>query len=205
LRKYSIYTTEKLSHASEQNSSAANFTPMETTFNVLGRNEVSATNQTIFDTLSKSIGFVPNLYANFANSDNALSAFLTAQGAKTSLTGKEKEIANLIVSQVNTCEYCLSAHTKFAKMNGFSDEQVLEIRRGQVSFDSKYDALVKLAKSIAENKGHVGANAIDTFIAQGYSKENLIDVIMLAGLRIITNYVYAVTQPPVDFPAVPEL
>jgi uncharacterized peroxidase-related enzyme len=178
---------------------------METTFNVPGRNEVSAANQTIFDTLSKSIGFVPNLYANFAYSDNALSAFLTAQGAKTSLTGKEKEIINLIVSQVNTCEYCLSAHTKFAKMNGFTDEQVMEIRRGQASFDPKFNALVKLAKSIAENNGHAGAGDIDAFIAEGYSKETLIDVIMLAGLRIITNYVYAVTHPPVDFPAVPAL
>lgn len=178
---------------------------METTFNVPGRNEVSEANQTIFDTLSKSIGFVPNLYANFAYSDNALSAFLAAQGAKTSLTGKEKEIVNLIVSQVNTCVYCLSAHTKFAKMNGFTDEQIMEIRGGQASFDARYDALVKLAKSIAENKGHADTAVVDTFIAQGYSKGSVIDVILLAGLRIITNYVYALTNPPVDFPSVPSL
>ncbi|GGA96238.1 carboxymuconolactone decarboxylase family protein [Mucilaginibacter rubeus] len=88
---------------------------METTFNVPERNEVSEANQAIFDTLSKSIGFVPNLYANFAYSNNALATFLAAQGAKTSLTGKEKEIVNLIVSQVNTCEYCLAAHSKSLK------------------------------------------------------------------------------------------
>ncbi|SDH36005.1 hypothetical protein ACRQ5D_32765 [Mucilaginibacter sp. P25] len=63
---------------------------METTFNVPGRNEVSAANQAIFDTLIKAIGFVPNLYANFAYSGDALSAFLTIQGAKTSLTIKKK-------------------------------------------------------------------------------------------------------------------
>ncbi|TFF35489.1 carboxymuconolactone decarboxylase family protein [Mucilaginibacter psychrotolerans] len=178
---------------------------MENIFNVPDRNEVSAANQTIFDTLKKSLGFVPNLYANFAYSDDALSAFLAAQGAKSSLTGKEKEIVNLVVSQVNTCVYCLSAHSKFAKMNGFSDEQIMEIRSGSASFDPKYDALAKLAKSIAENKGQAAPAIVENFLNQGYSKGSIIDVVMLAGLRIITNYVYALTSPPVDFPAVPAL
>lgn len=178
---------------------------METIFNVPGRNEVSAANQTIFDALNKSIGFVPNLYASFANSEHALFTFVTAQAAQTSLTGKEKEIVNLIVSQVNNCAYCLSAHTRFAKMNGFSDEDIMEIRKGRMPANPKYDALVKLAKSIAENKGHADQQTLNNFIGQGYTKGTAVDVVMLAGLRIITNYVYALTQPPVDFPAVFEL
>ncbi|MGP2550052.1 hypothetical protein [Mucilaginibacter rubeus] len=81
----------------------------------------------------------------------------------------------------------------------------MDIRSGQASFDPKYDALVKLAKSIAKNKGRADPALVDKFIGVGYTKENVIDVIMLAGLRIITNYVYAITQPSVDFPAVPAL
>jgi len=181
------------------------FASMENIFTVPDRNEVSAGNQTIFDTLKKSIGFVPNLYANFAFSDEALNTFLTAQGSKSSLTGKEKEIINLVVSQVNDCEYCLSAHSKFASMNGFSDEQIMEIRGGHASFDSKYDALVKLAKSVAANKGHAEPEIVENFLSNGYTKGSIIDVIMLTGLRIITNYVYAMTNPTIDFPAVKAL
>ncbi|GAA4318054.1 peroxidase-related enzyme [Mucilaginibacter gynuensis] len=178
---------------------------MENIFTVPERNQVSEGDQAIFDTLQKSLGFVPNLYANFAYSEHALSAFLTAQGAKSSLSNKEKEIVNLVVSQVNNCEYCLSAHSKFAKMNGFSDEQIIGIRKGEASFDPKFDALVKLAKSIAENQGHADAETVKAFLAQGYSKGTVIDVIFLTGLRIITNYVYALTKPTVDFPAVPAI
>lgn len=178
---------------------------MENMFSVPERNEVSEANQSIFDNLKKSLGFVPNLYANFAYSDNALAVFLAAQNGKSSLSSKEKEIVNLVVSQVNTCEYCLSAHSKFAKMNGFSDEQILEIRGGRASFDPKYDALSKLSKSVAENKGHADPSVVEKFLSQGYSKGALVDVIMLTGLRIITNYVFALTNPPVDFPAVPQL
>ncbi len=41
---------------------------MNTTFNVPTRNEVSTTNQQIFDSLEKAVGFVPNIYATLASS-----------------------------------------------------------------------------------------------------------------------------------------
>ena len=46
------------------------------TFNVPTRAEVSENNQAIFDQLEKGLGFVPNLYATFAHSENALGNFL---------------------------------------------------------------------------------------------------------------------------------
>ena len=81
------------------------------TINVPKREEVSAANQAIFDNLEKAVGFVPNLFATYAHSENALGNYLTLSNGKTSLKAKEKEVVNLAVSQVNNCIYCLSAHT----------------------------------------------------------------------------------------------
>ena len=106
------------------------------TFNVPKRDDVSTTNQAIFDSLKKAIGFVPNLYATYAYSDNALKNYLDFANAKTSLKAKEKEVVNLAVSEVNQCEYCLSAHTAIGKMNGFTDDQILDLRAGQAPFDT---------------------------------------------------------------------
>jgi AhpD family alkylhydroperoxidase len=44
--------------------------------------------------------------------------------SKSSLRAKEKEVINLVVSQVNSCDYCLEAHKALGKMSGFSGEQV---------------------------------------------------------------------------------
>jgi len=118
---------------------------MSLKFNVPKRNEVSATNQAIFDNLEKGIGFVPNLFATYAHSDNALKNFLDFANAPTSLKAKEKEAVYLAVSEVNKCSYCLSAHTAVAGMNGFNPEQILELRAGRSSSDSKLDALARLA------------------------------------------------------------
>ncbi|WP_299799596.1 carboxymuconolactone decarboxylase family protein [uncultured Maribacter sp.] len=170
------------------------------TFNVPTREEVSGNNQAIFDNLEKALGFVPNLYATYANSDTALENYLNFANAKTSLSAKEKEVVNLAVSEVNNCIYCLSAHTAIGKMNGFNDEQILELRAGKASFDSKLDALARLAKNITENRGRTDEKVLENYFAAGYTKANLIDTISLVGDKTISNYVHSTTQVPVDFP-----
>ncbi|MHA7059955.1 carboxymuconolactone decarboxylase family protein [Aquimarina sp. M1] len=176
-----------------------------TTFNVPTKEEVNATNQAIFDNLTNALGFVPNLFATYAHSETALENYLNLSNAKTSLRAKEKEVVNLAVSQVNNCTYCLSAHTAIAKMNGFTDEQILELRAGYASFDGKLDALAKVAKHITENRGHADQDVVENFFAAGYDKGNLIDTIVLVGDKTISNYIHSTTQIPVDFPLVQPL
>lgn len=170
------------------------------TFNVPKREEVSSNNQVIFDNLEKAVGFVPNLFATYAHSENALGNYLNLSNAKTSLKAKEKEAVNLAVSEVNNCIYCLSAHTAIGKMNGFTDDQILELRSGNASFDNRLDALAKLAKNITENRGATDATVLNNFFAAGWTKENLIDTIVLVGDKTISNYINNTTEVPVDFP-----
>ncbi len=170
------------------------------TFNIPKREEVSSNNQAIFDNLEKAVGFVPNLFATYAHSENALGNYLNLSNAKTSLKTKEKEVVNLAVSEVNNCVYCLSAHTTIGKMNGFTDEQILELRAGEASFDNRLDALAKLAKNITENRGATSPEVLENFFEAGWTKENLIDTIVLVGDKTISNYINNTTEVPVDFP-----
>lgn len=146
------------------------------------------------------MGFVPNIYATYAYSDNALGRYLTFSSGKTSLSNREKEAIFLVVSQVNNCVYCQAAHTAIGKMNGFTDEEIIELRKGSASFDKKIDALVKLAKSIIENRGKISDDVLNTFYAAGYNHENLIDTIVTVGDKTITNFLHKVTNIPLDFP-----
>ncbi|SIN75851.1 carboxymuconolactone decarboxylase family protein [Algoriphagus halophilus] len=170
-----------------------------TAFSVPARNEVSATNQAIFDQLNKALGFVPNLYATIGYSDNGLERYLNFQNAKTSFSNKEKEAINLVVSEVNGCIYCLSAHTVIGKMNGFSDEQLLDIRK-EKSDNPKLRALVVLAADITRNKGNVNEENLENFFEQGYTKEHLVDLILQVSDKTAMNYLHNLTKVPVDFP-----
>jgi len=173
-------------------------------FTVPTREQVAPANQAIFDNLNKALGFVPNLYAAIAYSENGLGKYLAYQNAKTSLSNKEKEAVNLIVSQINRCVYCQSAHTVIGKMNGFTDDQVLDIRRGKAT-NAKLNSLVKLAGSITKNRGKADASLVDDFFAQGYTNENLVDLILQVSDKTAMNYLHNLIQIPVDFPLAPSL
>ncbi|MGS0525861.1 carboxymuconolactone decarboxylase family protein [Zobellia nedashkovskayae] len=174
-------------------------------FNVPTREEVSKTNQTIFDNLEKGVGFVPNLFATYAYSENALANYLALSNAKTSLNAKQKEVVNLAVSQVNECSYCLAAHTAIGKMNGFSDSEILELRAGKASFDNKLNALASFAKNVTENRGAADSSVVENFLNAGWTKENLVDTIVLVGDKTISNYLHKTTDVPVDFPEAAQL
>ncbi len=168
-------------------------------FTVPTREQVAPANQEIFDSLNKALGFVPNLYAAIAHSENGLAKYLAYQNAKTSLSNKEKEAVNLIVSQVNNCIYCQSAHTVLGKMNGFTDGQILDIRSGNAA-DPKLNALVALAASITKNRGSAEQVLVDDFFAQGYNNANLVDLVLQVSDKTAMNYLHNLTQIPVDFP-----
>ena len=175
------------------------------TFSIPGKSEVSETNQSLFDNLQKNLGFVPNLYAYFAKNDTALSDYLKLQNRKSTLSGKEREIVNLVTSQINGCRYCQSAHTVLGKMHGFTEEQILEIRRGSASFNDKFHALATFTAAVVKNRGHVNEDVREGFFAAGYNEANMIDVVINIGDKIISNYLHNLTGFEIDFPLADEI
>ncbi len=178
---------------------------MQHQFQVPTKEQVAPANQAIFDQLQKALGFVPNLYATIAYSDTALGTYLQLQNAPTSLSKKEKEVINLVVSQVNGCRYCQSAHTVLGKMNGLTDDQIIEIRKGSALFNPKLDALVKFTITATLNRGKVDTATLEAFFNAGYTKVSLVDVLIAIADKVVMNYLHNITDVPIDFPLATEL
>lgn len=161
----------------------------------------------ILEAAKKKMGMVPNLYATIGYSSAALKSMLDTDAAlshENSFSAKDREAINLIVSQVNHCDYCLAAHTALAKMRGFSEAETLDIRRAEFA-DHKLNTVILLAKDISENKGAADPSALQSFFDEGYDEKSLIELIALISLRTFTNYVFSNTHIPIDFPMAPSL
>lgn len=171
-----------------------------TTVNVPTYDSVSPANQALFDNLKKGLGFVPNLYATIAHSDNALATYLALQNAKSSLSVKAREVVNLAVSEVNQCAYCLAAHSVIGKMVGFTEDQILQIRAGVAPFDARLDALARLVRNVALQRGHADDAVLQAFFEAGWNAGNLVDVMVVIGDKTVSNYLHSTTKIPVDFP-----
>ncbi len=130
-----------------------------------------------------------------------MSDYLALANRKTSLSAQGKEIANLVVSQVNDSAYCLAAHTAIGIINGFTNRQILKIRSGRASFNSTFDSLAHYVKDATENRSKPSSESIANLFSAGYTKAEVIDIIMLIGDKTVSNYLHGTTQVPVDFPA----
>lgn len=153
--------------------------------------------------IQQSMGFVPNIYAFMTRSETALKRFLDFMDVSTVFNPVQTEAIHLVTSQVNQNPYCLAAHTALAKEVGLTEEQIEAVRKGNVTWDEKLDALVDFTCELVTNRGKVSPEMIDRFYQAGYTDACLVDLVMLVGMTTITNYINNATWIPVDFPEAP--
>jgi AhpD family alkylhydroperoxidase len=171
-------------------------------FTVPSYEEVAPDAQATFDMLKKITGKVPNLYATIGYSANGLNsymAYVQAQ-AKGSFHLKEREAVYLIVSQLNSCEYCLASHTQSAIKSGWTEPETLQLRAGRYA-DKKWLAIYSFIESVILYKGKVDDDIMQAFYDAGYNHKAVIDLMVLINIMSLTNYTYRLTKIPIDFPA----
>ena len=163
--------------------------------------EANTNSQAIFNNVKSKIGMLPNLYATMGVSDKLLGGFLTFTETLKSgeFSGKEYEAIALATSQANGCAYCLSAHTAIGKMNGFTEEETLDLRSNTIA-DTKLNALVTLASQLINLKGNPTEEALNNFFNEGFNKAAFAELIAVVALTTITNTVYHNGGFEIDFP-----
>ena len=167
----------------------------------LTKETASEKSKQIFKGIEKTVGRLPNIYAVMGNSANALFSYLIFSESQRSgsFNSKEIEAVALAVSEENGCNYCTSAHTAIAKMNGFSQEETFLLRTG-IHTDEKLNVLTNLAKSIVANRGRANENLVNAFYAAGYDETALVDLVALVIDKTFTNYIGRLAKPEIDFP-----
>jgi len=176
------------------------------TINLPSKDQLKPESQELLEPFNKRLGKIPNLYATIGYSPAALKGMLAFEENlnHSVFSAKEREGIYLVVSEVNSCDYCLAAHSILAGKRGYKPEEILNLRRG-LAADVKFQAALQLAKAIAENKGEVNNDVKEAFFNAGYDEAALIDLIALVTIRTFTNYVYVNTKIPIDYPTVEKI
>jgi len=149
---------------------------------------------------------MPNLYATMGYSANALATYVqyTRGQVKNSFHARDREGIYLIVSQINGCEYCLASHTASALKAGWKEEDALTLRAGTHP-DKKWQVIYAIIRSTIDNKGEVSDALQKDFAALGFGDGAMIDLFVLINVMSFTNYVFRLTQIPIDFPLAKEI
>ena len=152
------------------------------------------------EAVQRQLGFIPNLFATFAESPTLLAGYLALDGAysKGTLTALERQAILIAVSAENDCEYCVAAHSTVATMLRVPEPILRSIRDGASIENARIDALVRLARAIVRTRGNVTQGTVEEFLASGFTKDQLGEVLVGVGLKTISNYFNALAGTPLD-------
>jgi AhpD family alkylhydroperoxidase len=143
-------------------------------------------------------GFVPKPQATLAESPAALIGYDTLFGliAKSTLSAQEQQVAYLTVNVFHGCEYCTMGHTWLARAARLDEGEIQALRAGRLPQDAHLAALSRFAGQVVQARGHAGDAAVDAFIAAGFTRANVLDVVALIAAKTISNYTNHLTHTP---------
>lgn len=150
--------------------------------------------------VEKKMGFVPSLYAVFAENPAVLQAYtqLADQLGKTGLSPLEQQIVTITASVENECHFCVAAHTTISEGAGLDLTVIDAVREDRPIADAKLEALRVFSKKIVVDRGFVSDTDVEAFLAAGYDRSAVLAVILGVSLKVISNYTNHVAETPVN-------
>ena len=154
----------------------------------------------ILEAAKKKMGFVPNLMATMAESPVMVESYLTMMGLfdKSDLSETERQIILMTNNRLNGCSYCMAAHTAVSQMAGVDDGVIEALRNGLSIADPKLEALRAFSVVIHQTRGRPTEEQVEAFLAAGYTRQTILEVIVGTSLKVLSNYTTPIAEPGLD-------
>ncbi|MDP3599371.1 MAG: carboxymuconolactone decarboxylase family protein, partial [Nitrospirota bacterium] len=94
--------------------------------------------------------------------------------------------------------YCVGAHSMVAQMVHMPEDMLAALRDQKPLSDKKLNALRTLVMSLMFHHGWVPEQDLEHFVAAGYTRQHVLDVITLLALKTLSNYVNHIVHTPLD-------
>jgi uncharacterized peroxidase-related enzyme len=150
--------------------------------------------------LQAAFGVVPNIAGALAYSPKLISSLVGVfqQVHSSSLSEQEIQIVLLTDAVVNACTYAVAFHSALAQQQGVDAKETAAIRERRLPVDKRFAAISALAKALIEKRGHVSGQELDSFLAAGFTQQQVLEVIAIVAASTITNYAGTITNPPLE-------
>jgi len=178
-----------------------------TRLTALNPEEATGKTKDLFNAVQAKLGVVPNMMRTLGNSPAALEGYLNLSGALShgTLSAETGELLALVISESNSCDYCVAAHSFIGEKLLKTDPQVLQDARTANSTDAKTAAILKFAKTLVKKNGLVNDEDVNGVKNAGVSDAEIAETVAHVALNVLTNYFNHTANTEIDFPAVPSL
>ena len=145
-------------------------------------------------------GRVPNVYGVLAEAPIAVEAYdlLGNLLMRSSFTPTERHVVWFTINAYHNCHYCMAAHTFLAKGEQVPDD-VIETAREEGRYgDPRLEALRVFTLNLVENRGWASPEALDAFFGAGFTKQNVLEIVVVIAHKVLSNYTNHIVDTPVD-------
>lgn len=163
------------------------------------------TSKPLLEKSQANFGRIPGLHGVMAESPQALEAYQTLHKLFTE-TSFDKDELTVVWQTINVeheCHYCVPAHTAIAKRMKV-DDAISEALRNETPLPSeKLEALRDFTLEVVRQRGFVSDEAVEAFLGAGYTRKNILEIILGVSQKVMSNYINHFAQTPIDEPVKP--
>lgn len=162
--------------------------------------ELDAETQAYFEKCQDKIGFVPNVLVAYAHDLAKLKAFAAMYNdlmlAPSGLTKLEREMIAVVVSSVNRCFYCLTAHgAAVRQLSGdpvLGELMVMNWRAARLS--TRQREMLAFAWKLTETPAQVEEEDRARLRAAGFDERDIWDIAAVTGFFNMSNRIATATD-----------
>jgi uncharacterized peroxidase-related enzyme len=161
-----------------------------------------AASKPLLEDSKQAYGMIPNLHAVMAESPQHLDAYKKLHDLfqSTSLSPAERNVVWLAINVEHGCHYCVPAHTWIAKTQGLDEATIAALREARALPDARLEALRQFTLKLVRRRGELSQQEVDQFLAAGFTRRNVLDILVGLAQKVMSNYVNHLAETPIDAP-----
>ena len=156
--------------------------------------------QKYFDVCQNKLGMVPNVLQAYAFDIDKLNAFTGLYNdvmlADSGLSKLEREMIAVVVSSINKCFYCLTAHG--AAVRAMSDDpqlgEMLVMNWRTANLDARQTAMLTFAEKMTVESAKIVEDDRAALRLAGFNDRDIWDIAAVTGFFNMTNRVASATD-----------
>ncbi len=143
---------------------------------------------------------LPNLHAVMAEAPTLLKGYqvLHELFQKTSFNAQELTVVWQSINVEHECHYCVPAHSGIAAAMKVDENIVDALVNKTPLADPKLETLRETTLEMTRERGVLSQSQQEKFFAAGYTKQQLLEIVLGLAQKVMSNYTNHLADTPVD-------
>jgi uncharacterized peroxidase-related enzyme len=158
----------------------------------------------IYETMINTMGFIPNAFRVYSSSEHVLDMQFKNLGyfmRHQTLSGKLLAFIRLLVSEQESCAYCIGVNTGILFQYGVLPEVVAEVRQdpAKAPLEPKELAMLNFVLKMVKDAGSINEDDMNSLRNLGWTDRDILDASYHGSTQVAADKIFNAFKIELDF------